>query len=263
MKNKYKLSLDEYIVLRLVHDNLIVSFDEIVNCLRRYRKDVERIITGLIEDFWLTVYDPNAYAKTKVKNEVIPIRRAKQEARYKAIKQTFLKYDLPQIDKYENICFVENNWGFGTELDWVRTPFLWRIRKALSIAYRRVNQEITTQKELAKMAAKRRQLIKEAGKTKEISKKRKWAKRLLKSKNKTYIISEIKKAGFAEDPQRRIGKVPSIKLLEENIGYIAEHKDWGIESASGLPELGPYECLNLCIPNDVTYYFYKQEACVL
>lgn len=254
---RIKVTLDQYIILHLVDKKKLVSFDEIVMYLNIYRDEAVNSIDELIHLRLLEVYDPNAFIKVKSENGVIPFNRAIQEIEYKGVKQVFDDYNYPLICKYENVCFVADNTGNKLSLNWVKPPFLWRTRKTITTVYRKTQRILSTRKELAEMAAKKRKAIEEAGKTAEIKLQRKWAKKILKSKCKTYIIKKIEKAGYAEDPKERVNNVLLLKLLEESIGYVAEYKGWGIETNSGLPELEPYECLTLYLPDETAYYFYK------
>lgn len=257
MKLKYKLTLDQYVILSLVNKKQIVSFDDIVRYLSIYRKDAQHLIEELIHLNLLDVFDPDAFKVFKAEHRVIPENRTIQERIYKKKKMEFADYNYPQIDRYDNVCFVADNAGNKVPLYRVETPFLWRIRKSIAIPYRKIKRELTTRKELAEMAAMKRKVIADAGKTKEIKLQKKWAMRLLKSKSKTYMVQEIKKAGYFEDSQERTGKLLLVKILKESIGYVAEYKEWAIETISGLPELEGHECLTLYLPNEEACHFYK------
>lgn len=245
MKNKIKLSFDEYSILQFIKKETLLTFQDIVDYLYLYRNKTQTILESLINKKIVGRFDYNSNL-VKGETEEEELVRAIKGAIYKLKQDKVIGYIAG--NDYDNYFFEI----ISTSEIKVKKLFLWRIRFFITKQYRKKIRAISIKKNMIDMHRKNKRRIKEAGLKKQKTEQKRWAKRILKSKNTQKITLEIKEKGFFKDKANMIWtKVPILEIVEKGIFIVAKKDNWAIEINSNLANFERYEFLTLHTPFNI------------
>ena len=225
MKNKcYSLSVDECAALDYIQKNKNASFDAITLYVDLYRDKIEKLMEGLVS-----------------KRLVRPVKIEDYECE--------VHYDL------EDHQFSKGK--TKTKKITIKKPFLWRLRFFFLRILRKAQRAISIRNDLRKMEKDKWKRIKAAGLEKEYKEKERWAKHLLKTNDIGLIDLTIQKSGYKYDRKHIFDHLLLNDVLYNSIGIIVKHRDYAIETISGLTVLSGKECLNFVTPYNVAFHYVK------
>lgn len=225
MKNKcYSLSVDECAALDYIQKNRNASFDAITLYIGLYRDKIEKLMEGLVS-----------------KRLVRPVKIEDYECE--------VHYDL------EDHQFSKGK--TKTKKITIKKQFLWRLRFFFLRILRKAQRAISIRNDLRKMEKDKWKRIKAAGLEKEYKEKERWAKHLLKTNDIGLIDLAIQKSGYKYDRKHIFDHLLLNDVLYNSIGIIVKHRDYSIETISGLTVLSGKECLNFVTPYNAAFHYVK------